>query len=105
MGSNQFGVFMPGTFGLVQLDEYVGFRQTINQPKGTSYFFNMPVPVEMPGSDGLLQMLNIDFQFKYLDCPTTTTVGYEEVTLNRGWSLIMKKTLLHGGCQMMHSSI
>jgi hypothetical protein len=90
-GSNQFGVFMPGTFGLVQLDEYVGFRAAVNQPKGTSYFFNMPVPVEMPGSDGLLRMLNIDFQFKYLDCPTTTTVGYEEVTLERGWSLIMKK--------------
>ena len=91
MGANQFGVFMPGTFGLVQLDEYVGFRQAINMPKGTSYFFNMPVPVEMPGSDGLLQMLNIDFQFKYIDCPTEATVGYDTVTLKRGWNLIIKK--------------
>jgi hypothetical protein len=88
-GGNQFGVFMPGTFGLVQMDEYVGYRAG---RKGTSDFFNMPVPVEMAGSEGLLGMLNIDFQMKYIDCPTTTTVGYEEVTLNRGYSLIMKKS-------------
>ncbi len=92
VGANQFGVFMPGTFGLVQLDEYVGFKQAVNTPKGTSYFFNMPIPVNMPGSDGLLQMLNIDFQFKYIDCPQAATVGYDEVTLNRGWNLIMKKS-------------
>ena len=87
-GANQFGLFMPGTFGLVQLDEYVGFRAG---PKGTSTFFNQPIPFAMAGSPEL-GMLNVDFQFKYIDCPEDTTVQYEDVTLNRGWNLIFKKS-------------
>lgn len=86
-GANQFGMFMPGTFGLVQLDEYVGFRAG---PKGTSTFFNTAIPFAMAGSSEL-GMLNVDFQFKYIDCPEGAVVNYEDVTLGRGWNLIFKK--------------
>ena len=88
VGTNQFGVFQPGTFGLVELDRYRGFRA---QQLGLSTFWNMAVPFNLPGSDGLLGMLNIDFQLRELDCPTETTVGYEETTLGAGYSLIMSK--------------
>jgi len=91
LGANQFGVLMPGTFGLVQLDEYKGFREYINTMKGDSYFFNMPVPVNLPGTDGMLGMLNIDFQLRAINCQQDATVGYETVTLGRGWNLTMKK--------------
>lgn len=87
-GANQFGVFMPGTFGLVELDRYRGFRA---KKLGTSTFWNMAVPMNMPGADGVLQMLYIDFQLKEIDCPTETTVGYETTTLGAGYSLIMSK--------------
>jgi len=87
-GANQFGVFQPGTFGLVQINKYTGFRAG---QKGTSWFWNMPIPMDMPGAEGLLPLFNIDFQMKYLDCPTTVIVGEEEVTYQRGWSLIMSK--------------
>jgi hypothetical protein len=87
-GSNQFGVFMPGTFGMVELDRYRGFRA---KKLGLSTFWNMAVPMNLPGSDGVLGMLNIDFQLKELDCPQETTVGYESATLGAGYSLIMSK--------------
>lgn len=88
VGSNQFGVFMPGTFGMVELDRYKGFRA---QQLGLSTFWNMAMPFELPGSEGILGMLNIDFQLRELDCPTETTVGYDSVTLGAGYSLIMSK--------------
>jgi hypothetical protein len=87
-GSNQFAVLMPGTFGMVELDRYKGFRA---QQLGLSTFWNMALPFEMPGSDGTLGMLNIDFQLREIDCPTETTVGYESATLGAGYSLIMSK--------------
>jgi hypothetical protein len=90
-GSNQFGVFQPGTLGLVTLDQFIGFRRAVKQPKGNSYFFNMPINVALPGAETITNDLNIDFQFKYYDCPTTVTIGYEEVTIGRGWALTMIK--------------
>jgi hypothetical protein len=51
----------------------------------------MAVPLNLPGADGMLGMLNIDFQLKEIDCPQETTVGYEETTLGAGYSLIMSK--------------
>jgi len=87
-GANQFGVFQPGTFGLVELNEYVGFRAGT---KGTSTFFNAALPLMLPGAGEIPRMLNIDFQFKYNECITEATVGYETETINRGWTLIMKK--------------
>jgi hypothetical protein len=45
----------------------------------------------MPGADGLLPLMHIDFQLKELDCPQESTVGYETVTLDAGYSLIMSK--------------
>jgi hypothetical protein len=87
-GTNQFGVFMPGTFGLVELDRYKGFRA---KKLGLSTFWNMAVPLNMPGADGLLQMMYIDFQLRELDCAQEATVGYETTTLDAGYSLIMSK--------------
>lgn len=90
-GANQFGVFQPGTIGLVTLDQFVGFRSAVRMPKGNSYFFNMPIGIALPGAEEITTALNIDFQFKYYDCPTTVTIGYEEVTIGRGWALTMIK--------------
>lgn len=87
-GANQFGVFQRGSLGLVQLDEYVGFRAGV---KGTSTFFNAAIPMALPGAGDIPRMLNIDFQFKYNDCPTEETVGYSAETIGRGYTLIMKK--------------
>jgi hypothetical protein len=47
--------------------------------------------LNLSGADGMLGMLNIDFQLKEIDCPQETTVGYEETTLGAGYSLIMSK--------------
>lgn len=88
IGTNEFGVLMPGTFGMVELDRYKGFRA---KKLGLSTFWNMAVPLNMPGADGILPMMYIDFQLKELDCPTESTVGYETVTLDAGYSLIMSK--------------
>jgi hypothetical protein len=87
-GTNEFGVFMPGTFGMVELDRYRGFRA---KKLGTSTFWNMAIPLNMPGADGILPLMHIDFQLKELDCPQESTVGYETVTLDAGYSLIMSK--------------
>jgi hypothetical protein len=87
-GANQFGVFQKGSIGLVQLDEYVGFRAGV---KGTSTFFNAALPLALPGAGDIPRMLNVDFQFKYNDCPTEATVGYESASIGRGYTLIMKK--------------
>lgn len=87
-GANQFGVFQKGSIGLVQLDEYVGFRAGV---KGTSTFFNAALPLALPGAGDIPRMLNVDFQFKYNDCPTEATVGYETESIGRGYTLIMKK--------------
>ena len=79
---------MPGTFGIVELDRYRGFRA---KKLGNSTFWNMAVPMNLPGSDGLLQMLYLDFQLKEIDCPETAALEYGEVTVNAGYTLYISK--------------
>jgi len=87
-GTNQVGVFAPGTIGFVDLQKYIGFRSGF---KGTSFFFQIPLPVNAAQSDGTTQMMTFDAQLKYIDCPTQVYNGYEYITANRGWQLIISK--------------
>jgi hypothetical protein len=87
-GTNQVGVFAPGTIGLVDLQKYVGFRSGY---KGTSFFFQIQLPVQPAQNDGTADMMTFDAQLKYIDCPTEIYNGYETVTVNRGWQLIISK--------------
>lgn len=87
-GTNQVGVFAPGTIGFVDLQKYIGFRTGY---KGTSYFFQINLPVNAAQSDGTAQMMTFDAQLKYIDCPTEIYDGYNMVEVNRGWQLIISK--------------
>jgi hypothetical protein len=87
-GTNQVGVFAPGTIGFVDLQKYIAFR---SGQKGTSFFFQIPLPVATGQGDGTAEMMIFDAQLKYIDCPTTLYNGYSNVTVNRGWQLIISK--------------
>lgn len=82
-GANHFGVFTPGMIGLVDFNKNVG---PYAGEKGGSYFFTLPVPVQL--ANGQLSALVLDCQLKYQDCPVT--VG--ETTTPRGWNLIISKS-------------
>lgn len=90
-GVNQVGVFEKNAVHFVDLNRYVGFRAGT---KGTSTFFNLPVPVECAGCNGDYSMLGLDVQVKYRDCPETVNVsGYESgITVDRGWDVIVSKS-------------
>ena len=87
-GSNQIAVLAPGTYGFVDLQKYISFRAGY---KGTSFFFQIMLPVNNGQSDGTAEMMIFDAQLKYIDCPTTVYNGYSNVTVNRGWQLIVSK--------------
>lgn len=87
-GTNQVGVFAPGTIGFVDLQKYIAFRSGL---KGTSYFFQIPLPVAVGQGDGTTQMMIFDAQLKYIDCPTVIYNGYSNIEVNRGWQLILSK--------------
>ena len=85
-GANHFGLFMPGMVGLVDFNKNVG---PYAGEKGGSYFFTLPVPVQL---NGQLSALTFDCQLKYQDCPVTTGTGEQAVTTPRGWHLIISKS-------------
>lgn len=86
-GANQFGIFMPGTVGLVQLNEFTGFRRMVSP---LLYQFSMPMPLGLD-RNGAPVIMNFDITFKYVDCPVDQTIQYQDVTLKRGWNLLIKK--------------
>lgn len=86
--TNHVGVFSKGSIGFVDLEKYIGFRAGT---KGISTFFRMPLPVMPAQNDGTADLMTFDCQLKYIDCPTTIFNGYSEVTVNRGWQLILSK--------------
>lgn len=89
LGTNQIGVYSKGSLGLIEIDRFRGFRAG---DKGTSQFFNAPLPIDCPECNGGLLDMNFDFQLKYFDCPTTINVGCEgEQTIDRGYVLFISK--------------
>ena len=83
-GANQFGVFARGEVGFVDFNKNVG---NYAGEKGGSYFFTMPIPIEL--ANGELSALVLDAQLKYEDCPI-----YDDGSkiADRGWKLILSKS-------------
>lgn len=88
-GANQFGIFTPGSCGLIEADKYVGgFRGQ----KGPSYFDNIPLPLAGNLTDGMnVPSVSFDIQMRYIDCPTEETTYQGTQTVNRGWQIILSK--------------
>lgn len=87
-GANQFGIFERDAVQLIEMDQFVGGFQG---KKGTSDFFNAPLPlVDSLGES--LQSMNFDMQLRYLDCPTEIVVDYTTQTVQRGYLLTVSKT-------------
>lgn len=85
--ANQFGVFMPGTIGLVQLNEFVGFRRMVSPLLNQ---FSLPIPIAL-SKEGAPVTMNFDVTLKYIDCAEDIPVGYSTVGIKRGWNLLIKK--------------
>jgi hypothetical protein len=91
-GQDTIGVFAKGSAKFMSYNKYLG---AFAGQKGNSIFFTVPFPVnEFTGCTDMLQCLRdlrIDVQMKYIDCPTVIEVGGEQVTVNRGWQVILSK--------------
>lgn len=89
-GEDHIGVFAPGSVGLIELNRYEGWNAG---QRGTSWFFNMPLPVDCPECNGDYDSMDFDVQLRYLDCPTLINVGCEgETTVGRGWIVDIGKS-------------
>lgn len=88
-GTNQFGVFAPGSVKFISRLKYEG---PYAGEKGTSIFFTMRLPTaEFGCAPECLDDLVFDVQMKYIDCPTSATINGSATTLNRGWQVIISK--------------
>lgn len=90
VGTNQFGVFEPGSVQLVQYLQNKGFKA--GEKPGGSVFGVLPLPMVDP-TNQMMKTVKFDFQFKYVDCPQDYTDSYSGATVNleRGWSIILIK--------------
>jgi hypothetical protein len=82
LGTNQIGVFAPNA---VQFINYPFYVDGFSGQRGLSFFGEFVDP-RMPS-------MGLDFQFKFLDCPTQVLNGYsgQTITVDRGWVLIFSK--------------
>jgi len=88
-GTNQFGLFAPGSVKFISRLKYEG---PYAGQKGTSMFFTMRLPTaEFGCAPECLDDLVFDVQMKYIDCPTSSTINGSATTLNRGWQFIISK--------------
>lgn len=86
-GANEIGVFAKGSVGLVDIDRYIAFKNIVNF--GNSTFTTITLPVETAA--GIATTMTFNLQIKQIDCPTTLFNGYEEVTTDRGYQVIVTK--------------
>lgn len=88
LGANQAIVFEPNAVNMVEYMRFKGFK---NGDMQTSFFFTIMLPIQL--SD---RVANVEFdcQLRFLDCPQTLTNSYygTDVTVDRGWQLIISKT-------------
>lgn len=87
-GANNIGVFSRNSIGFVDLQKYIGFRAG---KKGLSIFFQISLPVMPEQNDGTADFMTFDAQLRYIDCPTEIPGAYSNVTVDRGWQLILSK--------------
>ena len=89
VGSNQIGVFEPGSIQLAEYLEFTGFKAGVKP--GDSEFGVLVLPAF--DSMGNAIPIKLDYQLRYLSCATTLTDLYSgnSTTFPKGWSLILKK--------------
>lgn len=89
-GPNTAALLAPGSVKFLGFNKYVG---NFAGQKGNSFFATIPMPVqEFPcNMDECLRQLVLDFQMRYIDCPTEILVNGVETTVNRGWQFILSK--------------
>jgi hypothetical protein len=90
-GTNQIGVFSPGSVKFVSQNKYAG--EAWAGQKGASFFTTMRFPVTDFNNCNTecLNDLTFDVQFKYIDCAGTYTVNGQNTTLGPGWLVIIGK--------------
>jgi hypothetical protein len=77
-------VFAPGLSAFVDFNKNVG---TFAGEKGGSYFFTIPIPVQL--ANGTLSSFVLDAQIKYYDCPVYDDGGVK--VSDRGYVLLLFK--------------
>lgn len=88
-GANQFGIFMPGSCGLIEANKFVG---GFAGNKGDSSFGNIELPLAGNITDGMnVPSLSFDIQLKFISCPTEFNTYQGTQTVDRGWQIIISK--------------
>jgi hypothetical protein len=94
-GQDAFAIFSRGSVKLLTYNKYVG---GFAGAKGNSIFGTVPFPVQdfSQNPDAMLMAqvlrdLRLDFQMRYIDCPTEIDVAGTPTTVNRGWQIILSK--------------
>lgn len=81
-GADHFGVFEPGTIGLVTWNRYKGVYAG---QRGNSMFFTLPVPVAL--GNGRTNVMTFDCQLFYNDCPSTDNPRGYRLILSQSYGL------------------
>jgi hypothetical protein len=89
VGTDNIGVFEPGSIQLVEYLEYTGFKAGVKP--GDSEFGVLVLPAT--DTAGNIIPVKVDFQLRYLPCATTLYDAYSgnSTSFAKGWSLILKK--------------
>lgn len=89
VGTNDIGIFEPGSLQMVEYLEYTGFKAGVKP--GDSEFGVLVLPAV--DTAGNILPVKLDYQLRYLPCATTLVDAYsgQSTTFQKGWSLILKK--------------
>lgn len=85
-GANQIGVFEDRAVQLIDINKNNLFTGHFT---GGSQLFTMTLPLDCCA--GGYESLTFDAQLKFIDCPTTVSIGGVPTTVNKGWVLTLGK--------------
>jgi len=83
-GTDQFGMFDKNAVKLVLKNRFSGFK---SGDRLKSIFCVIPVPIT--DFMGKTIMYPVDVQITYSDCPTTITIGEDQVSIQRGYNIFL----------------
>lgn len=86
-GTNEIGVFFPGTIGFVDVDKYIN---PLRGRHGTSEFGMLPLPVETVFG-GVPVMTRFNLQIREVDCPSEHISNYTTTSTGRGYEIYISK--------------